>query len=111
LERNPQIYRAAGLPPFGDTYLGRQLEKCGSSPLATQILEGTSRHEDKTISAIADQLGIKTDIPPMPPPTVKKQTFTKLSAASAKHHPALSQDFTTPFINVLHKKRKKTLHT
>jgi hypothetical protein len=71
LERNPKLYRAAGLSPFGDTNIGLQLGPFGSSPLAIHILEGTFRHEDKAISAIAAHFQRRTDIPPMPPPTVK----------------------------------------
>jgi hypothetical protein len=77
LERNRKLYRAAGLSPFGDTKLGRQLGPFGSSPLLTQILEVTFRYEDKAISAIAAQLQRRTDIPPIPPPTVTEQDFSK----------------------------------
>jgi hypothetical protein len=38
LERNPKLYRATGLSPFGDTELGRQLGPFGTPPLATQII-------------------------------------------------------------------------
>jgi hypothetical protein len=80
LERSPKLYRAAGLSPFGGTELGRQLGPFvpfGSSPLATRILEGNFRHEDKAISAIAAQFQRRTGIPPMPPPTVTEQDFSK----------------------------------
>jgi hypothetical protein len=64
LTRNPRFYRAAGLSPFGNTEMGRRLGPFGSSPLATQILEGTFRHEDKGISIIAAQVQRRTDTPP-----------------------------------------------
>jgi hypothetical protein len=70
LERNPKLYRAAGLSPVGDTDLECQLGPFISSPLATHILGGTFRQEEKASSAIAAQLQRRTDIPPMPPPTV-----------------------------------------
>jgi hypothetical protein len=73
LERN--LYRAAGLSPFGDTELGRQLGPFGTSPIATQIVEGKFRHEHKFISAIVAQLQRITDIPPIPKPTVIERDF------------------------------------
>jgi hypothetical protein len=62
--------------PFGDTELGRHLGPFGSSPLATQRLEGTFQHEKKSIRAIASQLKRRTDIPPMPQPTGTEQEFS-----------------------------------
>jgi hypothetical protein len=38
LMRNPKVYRATGLTPFGDMKLGKCLGPNGSSPLATPIL-------------------------------------------------------------------------
>jgi hypothetical protein len=75
LERNPKLYRAAGLSPFGDTKTGRQLRLFVSSPLATQIQEGTFRHDNKAISAIAVQHQRRTDIPPMSQPTAMERDF------------------------------------
>jgi hypothetical protein len=69
-ELNTKLYRDAGLPPFGDTDLGCQLGTFVSSSIATQIFEGSSIHEDKSISAITAQLQRRTDITPMPPPPV-----------------------------------------
>jgi hypothetical protein len=54
LQRNPKLYRSSGLPPFGDTELERQLGPFGSSPLATDKLEGTLHRKIHAISAIMD---------------------------------------------------------
>jgi hypothetical protein len=41
LQRNPKLYRAAGLSPFGDIYLGHHRGPSGSSPLTTEETERT----------------------------------------------------------------------
>jgi hypothetical protein len=56
LEKNPKVYRAVGLTPFGDSDLGRRFGPYGSPPLATAILEGSYEHDNCAINAKIYQL-------------------------------------------------------
>jgi 5'-3' exonuclease len=76
LERNPKVYRAAGLTPFGDTDLGRRLGPYGFSPLETAILEGSYEHYNFAITEIVKQLKIRYYIPMQPKPIITERDYS-----------------------------------
>jgi hypothetical protein len=110
LQRNPKLYQAAGISLSGYTELGRQLGPFGLSPLETEILEGIFRHESHAISAIMAQLQRRTDIAPMPQPTVMERDFSNafggLREASSSSPSGL---YIMPYTNALHEKIKTNL--
>jgi hypothetical protein len=70
IERNPKVYRGAGLTPFGDSDLGRCLGPFESSSLVTAILEGPFKHDKIAINAIVKQLHRVDDVPMQPRPKI-----------------------------------------